>query len=69
MAIYRDTVGIVFKTSNRSNARTKIKILKNKTPDEIVGKKKIPGIPDKAVILEVGFGETLVQSYMKKYKL
>lgn len=69
MAIYRDTVGIVFKTSNRSNARTKIKILKNKTVDEIVGKKKIPGIPDNAVILEVGFGETLVHSYMKKYKL
>lgn len=69
MAIYRDIVGIVFKTSKRRNARTKIKILKNKTPDEIVGKKKIPGIPDNAVILEVGFGEQLVQSYIKKYKL
>jgi hypothetical protein len=69
MAIYRDTVGIVFKTSNRSNARTKIKIMKNKTPDEIITAKKIPGITDNAVILEIGFGEQLVQSYIKKYKL
>ena len=69
MAIYRDTVDIVFKTSNSSNDRHKLKLLKNKPPDELLGKKKIPGIPDNAVILEVGFGETLVQSYIKKYKL
>lgn len=69
MAIYRDTVGIVFKTSARSNARTKIKIMQNKTPDEIITAKRIPGIPDNAVILEIGFGKRLIESYKQKYKL
>jgi hypothetical protein len=69
MAIYRDTVGIVFKTSNRRNAKVKIKVMQNKTVDQIVGKEKIPGIPDSAIILEVGFGIRVIESYKKKYKL
>jgi hypothetical protein len=69
MAIYKDSVAIVFKTSNRSNARTKIKILQNKTVDEVIGKKKIAGIPDNAVILDIGFGDYIIESYKKKYKL
>jgi hypothetical protein len=69
MALYRDKVGIVFKNSNRSNSKIKIKIMNNKTPDEIVTANKIPGIPDNAIILEIGFGEQLIQSYIKKYKI
>jgi len=37
--------------------------------DDILGAKRIIGIPDTAVILEVGMGEYLEQQYRKKYKL
>jgi hypothetical protein len=60
---------IVFKTSNRSNSRTKIKTFRNRTIDSILTAKKLPGIPEKAVILEMGFGKRFVADYKKKYKL
>ena len=45
---------VTFKTSNRSNARVKQKVIRNKNVDEILDvKTKIPGIPEKAVILEI----------------
>jgi hypothetical protein len=31
--------------------------------------KKLPGIPDKAVILEMGFGSVFAEQYKRKYKL
>jgi hypothetical protein len=40
-------VVMVFKTSNRSNAKTKIKVF-NKNIDYILSAKKLPGIPEKA---------------------
>jgi hypothetical protein len=55
---HKDTISIVFKTSNRSNAKTKIKTFRNKSIDDIVDAKRIIGIPDNAVILEIGMGET-----------
>ena len=66
---FKSVVSIVFKTSNRSNARTKIKTFRNKSIDDILDKKKIPGIPDRAVILEMGIGTELETQYRKKYKL
>lgn len=45
-------VVMVFKTSNRSNAKTKMKIWKNTNVDYILTADKLPGVPDKAVILE-----------------
>jgi len=59
---------IVFKTSNRSNARTKIKTFRNRTIDSMLTK-KLTGIPEKAIILEIGFGSELAERYKKKYKL
>ena len=64
-----DTISIVFKTSNRSNAKTKIKTFRNKSIDDIVDAKRIIGIPDNAVILEIGMGKQLEEQYRKKYKL
>ena len=66
---HKDLVSIVFKTSNRSNANTKMKTYRNKTIDDILDAAKLVGIPDKAVILEIGMGEKLEQQYRKKYNL
>jgi len=66
---HKDLITIVFKTSDRSNARTKIKTFRNKSIDDILSAKRIIGIPDTAVILEAGMGEYLEQQYRKKYNL
>jgi hypothetical protein len=65
---HKDNVTIVFKTSNRSNAKTKMKTFRNKCIDDIL-EKKLPGIPDNAVILEIGMGDRFEQQYKIKYKL
>jgi len=58
---YITPVVVTFKTSNRSNAKTKTKIIRNKNIDEVLDKKtKIPGIPEKAVILEIGVGKSFI---------
>jgi hypothetical protein len=69
VSYHKDLVTIVFKTSNRSNANTKMKSYRNKSIDDILDAKKLVGIPDKAVILEIGMGEHLEQQYRKKYNL
>jgi hypothetical protein len=40
IAYHKDNVTIVFKTSNRSNARFKMKTFRNKCIDDILEKKK-----------------------------
>lgn len=59
---------VVFKTSNRSNAKIKMKII-NKNIDYVLGAKKLPGIPDIAEWLEVGVGRSFVDKYKQKYNL
>ena len=55
-------VVVTFKTSNRSNARVKQKIIRNKNVDEVLDvNTKIPGIPQNAIILEVGLGESFIK--------
>jgi len=68
IAYHKSNVTIVFKTSDRSNAKTKMKTIRNKSIDSILGR-KIPGVPDTAVILEFGFGELFEQKWKLKYKL
>jgi hypothetical protein len=68
MPYHKADVTIVFKTSARSNAKTKMKTLRNKPIDDVL-ERKIPGIPDTAVILEIGMGELFEQKYKQKYKL
>lgn len=63
-------VVVVFKTSNRSNAQTKLKVFKNRNIDEVLDENNdLPGIPECAEWLEVGVGESFVESYKLKYKL
>ena len=59
---------VVFKTSNRSNAKTKMKVI-NKNIDYVLTAKKIPGIPDIAEWLEVGVGKSFIERYKQKYNL
>ena len=61
-------VVLVFKTSNRKNAKIKMKIFKNKNVD-IVNEKKMPGVPENAVVLELAIGESFINTYKQKYKL
>ncbi len=61
-------VVLVFKTSNRKNAKVKMKVFKNKNIDEVNGK-KLPGVPEKAVVLELAIGEIFIDRYKQKYKL
>ena len=68
-AYNKQPVVMVFKTSNRSNAKTKMKIWKNENIDYILTAPKLPGIPDKAEILELGVGESFIKKYQSKYNL
>jgi hypothetical protein len=66
----KSPVGVIFLTSNRTNAQTKIKIFKNKTVDELLDCDFItPGIPTKAIIKEVMIGENLITSAIKRYNI
>ena len=63
-------ISIVFATSNRSNAKIKIKTVKNRNIDEISESDfNIPGIPKIAVIKEVGVGKAFHDIYKQKYGL
>mgnify|MGYP000969112702 FL=1 len=59
---------VVFSTSNRSNAKIKIKII-NKNIDYVLSAKKIPGIPEIAEWLEIGTGKSFIDKYKQKYNL
>lgn len=67
--IIKGQVTIVFKTSNRKNARVKIKTYKHKSIDEILTAKKLVGIPENAIILEMGMGTMFEEQWKQKYKL
>tara|TARA_B110000444_G_C18753007_1_gene553695 strand:+ start:488 stop:898 length:411 start_codon:yes stop_codon:yes gene_type:complete len=62
-------VVMVFKTSERSNAKTKIKVWNNENIDFIISNLKLPGVPKDAIILELGVGESLIENYKLKYNL
>lgn len=62
-------VAIVFKTSKNANAKTKMKVWRNTNIDYIITQDKLPGVPDKAVILELGIGENLIETWKSKYSL
>ena len=66
---HKSTVTVIFKTSNRSNAKTKIKTFRNKSIDDILLAKRIIGIPETSIILELGIGTELEYQYRKRYKL
>tara|TARA_R110002060_G_scaffold63677_1_gene72935 strand:+ start:548 stop:922 length:375 start_codon:yes stop_codon:yes gene_type:complete len=62
-------VAIVFKTSNRSNAKTKMKIWRNTNIDYINSTPKLPGVPVCAIILDLLTGDSYINSYKLLYNL
>ena len=61
-------ISIAFATSNRKNAKVKVKTIRNRTIDDLIKCNYIiPGIPAKAVIKEVGIGKIFKERYEKKY--
>jgi hypothetical protein len=68
-AYAKQPVVMVFKTSERSNAQTKIKVFANENIDYIITSPKLVGVPDKAIILELGVGESLIQAYTERYNI
>ena len=63
---------LVFKTSNRSNAKTKMKVYKTKNIDEVIDgleEGNLPGVPKKAEILELALGNLFIKKYKEKYVL
>jgi hypothetical protein len=62
-------VVMVFKTSNNSNARVKMKIWANENIDYIISQTKLVGVPDKSVMLELGVGESFINIWKLKYNL
>lgn len=68
-AYAKQPVIMVFKTSNRSNAKTKMKVWQNENIDYIITAEKLPGVPDKAEILELAVGESFIEKYKLKYNL
>jgi|TARA_R110001592_G_scaffold135782_1_gene352271 hypothetical protein len=59
---------IVFATSKNSNAKIKIKSVSNRNIDELIDLNyRIPGIPEKAIIKEVGMGSIFIERWKKKY--
>jgi hypothetical protein len=62
-------VVLVFKTSNRSNAKTKIKVFKNENIDYILTTSKLVGVSSTAEIIDIGVGESFIERYTQKYNL
>ena len=62
-------VVLVFKTSNRSNAKTKMKVFNNENIDYILSAPKLVGVPPNAIILDCGVGRSFVKKWKVKYNL
>jgi len=68
-AYNKQPVVLVFKTSNRSNAQTKMKVFANENIDYIMSADKLVGVPETAIILECGVGESFIEAWKSKYSL
>ena len=49
-------VVVVWKASKHGRSKPKMKIFKTKHVDDIIGSKKVHGIPESAIYLDVGVG-------------
>lgn len=66
----KDPVIVAFKTSDRKNAKSKVKIFRNKTIDNLMECDFVtPGIDKNAIILAVGIGECYEKDFKKKFKI
>jgi hypothetical protein len=63
------SVVMVFKTSDRTNAKTKMKVWSHENIDYIISAPSLPGIPNTAIILETAIGEGFIEFFKSKYSL
>jgi hypothetical protein len=63
------SVVMIFKTSDRSNAKTKMKVWSHENIDYIISAPSLPGIPNTAIILETAIGEGFIEFFKSKYNL
>jgi hypothetical protein len=68
-AYNNQSIVMVFKTSDRSNAKTKIKVWSHENIDYIISAPSLPGIPNTAIILETAIGEGFIEFFKSKYNL
>ena len=68
-AYNNQSVVMVFKTSDRSNAKTKMKVWSHENIDYIISAPSLPGIPNTAIILETAIGEGFIEFFKSKYNL
>ena len=61
-------VVVVWKASKHGRSKPKIKVFKTKHVDDILTK-KMHGIPESAIILDIGVGKSFIETYKKKHKL
>jgi hypothetical protein len=67
---FKTDVFLVYKNSKRANAKVRMKRYRHKAIDEILeATNRRLHIPEKSVILEIGFGKSFERRYKKKYKL
>ena len=68
-AYNNQSIVMVFKTSERSNAKTKMKVWSHENIDYIISAPSLPGIPNTAIILETAIGEGFIEFFKSKYSL
>ena len=56
------------KKSKHGRSKPKMKVFKTKHVDDILDG-KVAGIPKDAIYLEIGVGESFIETYKKKHKL
>ena len=62
-------VVLVWKASKHGRSKPKMKVFKTKHVDDIISSKKVYGIPENAIYLDIGVGESFIERYKKKHKL
>ena len=67
-AINMPPVVVVWKASKHGRSKPKMKVFKTKHVDDILDG-KVAGIPKDAIYLEIGVGESFIETYKKKHKL
>ena len=61
---------VVVHKGPRKNSKVILEVFNNIRPDDIInGNKRKPYVPKENEILEIGWGNSFVEKYKKKYKL
>jgi hypothetical protein len=61
---------VVVHKGPRKNSKVILEVFNNIRPDDIInGNKRKPYVPKENEILEIGWGNSFVEKYQKKYKL